>query len=152
MTAKEIVKDFVKALESGDLDKTAGYLSDDFAYVGPIPLALGRDQFLEVQRGLLAAFPDRSLNLAEVEEEAGVVRATVRFTGTHTGDLVLPVPDLPLVRATGKTVFLPLETHLYTVRGSKIASIHVLLVPGGGFQGIYSQLGARLPAPQSIKG
>lgn len=152
MKPVEIVKEFIAAMESGDVDRAATFLSDDFALSGLIPLPMYRDQYLDFLRGILTAFPDWSYNLTDIQEEAGVIRATAHVTGTHTGDLVVPVPDLPVIKATGKKVTLPGETHLYSVRGSKISTIHVLVVPGGGFQGVYRQVGARLPLPSVIDG
>lgn len=152
MKPVEIVKEFIAALESGGADRAAPFLSDDFSLSGLTPLPMYREQYLDVLRGIMGAFPDWSYNLTDVQEEAGVIRATAHVTGTHTGDLVVPVPDLPVVRATGRRIALAGETHLYSVRGSKISTIHVLVVPGGGFQGIYRQLGARLPLPSIIEG
>lgn len=152
MKPGDIVREFVAALESGDVDRAAGYLSDDFALIGLTPTPLSRQMFLDVVRGLLAAFPDWSWNLSDLQEDAGVVRATARVTGTHIGDLEVPVPELPAVRATGKRIALPAETHLYTTRGGKVGALYVLLVPGGGFQGLYRQIGARLPSPSVVKG
>ncbi len=152
MKRTDIVKAFVKALESHDLEKVASYLSDDFTFTGLTSLPIGREGFLDLQRGILSAFRDWSYNLSDVVEEGGMVRATARITGTHTGDLVVPVPDLPVVPATGRRFSLPAETHLYSVRGSKIATLRILVVPGGGFQGLYRRLGARLPEPSLING
>lgn len=152
MKGVDAVKEFVKALESRDLEKAAGYLSVDFEFSGLTPLPIGREGYLDVQRGILSAFRDWRFNLSDVHERAGTIEATAHITGTQTGDLVVPVPDLPAVPATGKHVSLPGETHFYRVRGSKIASLRVVVTPGGGFQGLYGQLGARLPSPSAITG
>ena len=65
---------------------------------------------------------------------------------------MIPVPDLPPVEATGKEVELPESTYSFDVRGSKIGNISVLVAPGGGFQGMFNQLGAKLPSPERIPG
>jgi len=152
MKPVEIVKEFIAAMERGDIERAASFLSVDFTMSGLTPLPMSKDQYIDVKRGILAAFPDWSYNLSDFQEEAGVIRATAHVTGTHTGDLSVPIPDLPIIKATGKAIALPGETHLYSVRGGKISTIHVLVVPGGGFQGIYRQLGARLPLPSIIEG
>jgi len=152
MKPVEIVMEFVAAVEAGDVDRAGSYLSDDFMFSGLMPTPMSREQYLDMLRGLLAAFPDWRLHLSDVQEEAGVVRATAHITGTQTGDLVVPIPDLPVLPATGRSIALPGETQLYSVRGSKISAIHILVVPGGGFHGMYRQLGARLPLPSSIEG
>ena len=152
MKGVEIVKEFVKALESRDVDKAAGYLSADFEMRGLTPLPISRESYLQIQRGIQSAFKNWRLNLSDIHERGGMVEATAHITGTHTGDLVLPVPDLPAVPATGKTISLPGEIRQYKVRGTKIASLRVIVTPGGGFQGLYGQLGAKLPLPAAIKG
>ena len=152
MKRAEIVQQFVAALEAGDVEMAARYLSDDFTFSGLTSLPMMREQYLEVQSGLRSAFPDLHFNLRDIREEAGVVKATVHVTGTQRGDLVLPLPDLPAVRTTGKPISLRDETQIFTVRGSKIGSIKVLLFPNGGFQGLYWQLGARLPVPKDVPG
>ncbi len=152
MKGVDIVKEFVKALESRDLEKAAACLSIDFEMSGLTPLPISRESYLEIQRGIQSAFKNWRLNLSDIHERAGMVEAMAHITGTHSGDLVLPVPDLPAVPATGKTISLPGETHQYRVRGTKIASLRVIVTPGGGFQGLYGQLGARLPLPSVING
>ncbi len=152
MKPAEIVKQFVAALEAGRVDVAAGYLSDDFTFRGLTALPIMREQYLEVQKGLRSAFPDLRFNLRDIREEAGVIKATAHITGTQIGNLVLPVPDLPAVAATGKCISLPDETQIFTVRGSKIGSIEVLVFPNGGFQGLYRQLGVRLPVPENVTG
>lgn len=143
---------FVAALESRNVDRAAGYLSDDFVFEGLTPMAMPGWQYLDVQRGLLAAFPDWSFNLKDVRQEAGLIKATAHVTGTQKGELVVPLPDLPALPATGRCISLPDETHVFTVRGNKIAAIRVLVVPNGGFQGLYRQLGAQLPVPTNVTG
>ncbi len=152
MKPAEIVQQFVAALEAGDVEMAAGFLSDDFTFTGLTPLPMMREQYLEVQRGLGSAFPDLRFNQRDIREEAGVIKATAHITGTQRGDLVLPLPDLPAVRATGKCISLPDETQIFTVRGSKISLVQVLVFPDGGFQGLYRQLGARLPVPENVTG
>ncbi|MGE5619256.1 MAG: ester cyclase [Sphingomonadaceae bacterium] len=152
MKPADIVKQYVAALETGDVDRAAGFLSDDFEVAGLTPLSIPRWQYVETLRGLLSAFPDLRFNLRDVHEEAGLIKATVHITGTQERNLVVPVPDLPSVPATGKCISLPDETQTFTVRGNKIASLRVSVSPGGGFQGLYRQLGARLPVPSAITG
>jgi hypothetical protein len=152
MKGLDVVKEFVGALESRDLEKGASLLSVDFAFAGLTPVPISRDDCLEIIRRLQSAFGDGRLTVRDPRERGGVIEATVDVAGTHTGDLVLPVPDLPAVPATGKRVFLSGSTVQLKVRGSKIASLRVVVTPGGGFQGLYRQLGAKLPLPSAIVG
>jgi len=152
MKPVEIVQRFVAALEAGNVEMAAQYLSDDFTFSGLTSLPIMREQYLQVLRGLISAFPDLRFNLRDIREEAGVIKVTAHITGTQRGELVLPLPDLPAVRPTGRRISLPDETQIFTVRGSKISFIKLLLFPGGGFQGLYRQLGVRLPVPENVTG
>lgn len=152
MKGVEIVREFVKALEARDLERAAEFLSVDFTLSGFTHLDIGREAYLEIMQGILSAFKDWRYNFDDLQETAGRIEGTARPTGTQTGDLVLPVPDLPAVPATGKCIALPGEVHQYRVRGRKISSLHVVLTPGSGFQALFRQLGAGLPVPSAIEG
>ncbi len=152
MKGVEIVGEFVKALESRDLELAGEYLSVDFTLSGLTHLDIGREAYLEIMQGILSAFKDWRFNFDDLHESAGMIEGMAHPKGTQTGDLVLPVPDLPAVVATGKCIALPGEIHQYRVRGRKISSLHLVLTPGGGFQGLFRQLGVGLPVPSVIEG
>ncbi len=67
--------------------------------------------------------------------------AAVQITGTHTRDLVLPVPGMPPIPATGKRVSLPEEHITFTFKGDTLASLTSDNVPGGGIPGLLAQIG-----------
>lgn len=145
MSKVETVKTFSEALEARDFDKAAAYLTDDFVFAGPVPQPIGKREFIAVQSAFENAFPDWSFNSHDEVEQGDQVTAAVQITGTHTRDLVLPMPGMPSIPATGKRVSLPEEHLTFTFKGDKIASLTSDNTPGGGVPGVLAQLGVPLP-------
>src|SRR2546428_8601348 len=97
MSAREIVKTFVTALQSGDMEMAASYMSDDFVCSGWTPQTMDKGQFLAMQSPLLNALTDYSYNLSNVSKVQNVkyvVEALIQITGTPTNQLTLPMPAL----------------------------------------------------------
>jgi predicted ester cyclase len=145
LTKTEIVQAFSAALEAHDFEKAASYLSDDFVLSGPIPQPLGKQEFIAVQSAFENAFEDWSFNSHDEVEQGDKVIAAVQITGTHTRDLVLPMPGMPAIPASHKKVSLPEEHLEFTFEGDKIASLASDNVPGGGVPGVLQQIGVPLP-------
>jgi predicted ester cyclase len=146
MTKLETVHAFADALEAQDFDKAASYLSDDFVFAGPVPQPVGKNEFIAIQSAFLRAMPDWSFNSHDEVEERDKVRVAVQITGTHTHELVLPMPGMPPIPPTGKRISLPVEHVEYTLSGNKITSLSSDNVPGGGVPGVLAQMGVPLPA------
>ncbi len=146
MTKTETAKAFSAALESRDFDRAASYMTDDFVFSGPVPQPIGKQEFIAVQSAFEDAFQDWSFNSHDEVEQGDKVVAAVQITGTHTRDLVLPMPGMPPIPATNKRVSLPVEHITFTFRGDKIASLTSDNVPGGGVPGVLQQIGVPLPA------
>lgn len=145
MSPAETVTALLEALESGDLERAADYLSDGYVFSGPTPRPLDKGQFLEFMRSMRRAFPDFAFNARELREQGSRVLLTLRITGTQTGQLVLPVPGMPSVPAAGRRVSLPEEPASCTVQGDRVLATSIQPVQGGGVLGILHQLGVRLP-------
>ena len=146
MTKLETVHAFADALEAQDFDKAASYLSDDFVFAGPVPQPVGKNEFIAIQSAFLRAMPDWSFNSHDEVEERDKVRVAVQITGTHTHELVLPMPGMPPIPPTGKRISLPVEHVEYTLSGNKITSLSSDNVPGGGVPGVLAQMGVPLPS------
>lgn len=145
MNAEEITRAVMTAIEAGDMGTAAGYLSDDFVFSGPVPEPVSGEQWLGLQSLLLAAFPDWSFNLSDVQVTSNGARTTHQITGTHTGDLDLAPLGLPVIPATGKSIKLPVEHAEVTIEGDKAVRLHAEVTPGGGVPGILQQLGVEMP-------
>ena len=148
MSKVDTVKAFSEALEARDFNRAASYLADDFVFTGPVPQPIGKQEFLAIQSAFEDAFQDWSFNSHDEVEQGDTVVAAVQITGTHTRDLVLPMPGMPRIPATGKRVSTPVEHITFTFKGDKIASLTSDNVPGGGVPGVLAQIGVPLPPMQ----
>lgn len=90
MNAKEIVKRFITALQSGAIAMAAQYMTDDFKLVGWMPQPPGRGAFLTLQAQLDAGMPDFSYNLSDLHAHADTVTGLIQIAATHTRDLAFP--------------------------------------------------------------
>ncbi len=74
MTAVEIVKTFITALQSGDMEMAATIMADDFVARGLADHELDKRAFLAMQSELQDAMPDLSYNLSEAHTHEHLVR------------------------------------------------------------------------------
>ncbi len=138
----DIVLELLHALEEKDYDRAARFLSNDFTFSGPTPKPVDSKEFIEVHRQMFKAVPDWRFNFNVLKEDENEVTGRVHITGTHTGDLKLPIlPNLGTIHATGKRISLPEERVQIRLKGSKIGRFNVEAVPNGGIKGILSQIG-----------
>lgn len=147
MTALEMSKKLLEALEANDTTAAAKYLSDDFTFSGPVPKPISGREWLGMQQNLSKAFPDWKFNVTDLREEGGKVRGTVQITGTHKGELDLSGIGMGRIAATGKAIKLPREELTLTVSNGKFASLNSPAASNGGVMGILSQLGVKVPMP-----
>lgn len=145
MSAMDVVKEGLAATEAGDFGKLEGMVADDFAMTGPVPMPVGKREFIGLMMAMLKAMPDWKFNATDFKENGDQVTVPLRITGTHTGELQLPMPGMPAIAATGTKVSLPAEPSTFTVKNGKLSKLEVASTPGGGVMGILSQLGVDMP-------
>jgi predicted ester cyclase len=146
MSQADHVRILSQAVESQQWEVVERHLTDDFTLTGPAPVPLNKAQFLGAMKNTTAGLPDFSFNSGEVIEHSEThVEQKIQISGTHTATLQNVIPGIPPLPPTGKRVQLPQETLHYTLEGSKISSIRVESVEGGGFGGMFSQLGVEPP-------
>ncbi len=145
MSTVETVKALVTALQSGDLELAARLMSEDCTVSGFASEPLKREEFLALQSQLLAAMPDFSYNLGQVDAEGKNAHALITITGTNTNDLALPEFGLQTIPATGLQVALPQVPCSWRVRHEAVVKIEMDEVPGGGLTGLLQQIGSELP-------
>ena len=145
MSATEIVKTFITALQSGDMEVAATSMSDDFVVRGWTPYPLDKAKFLATQSALLDAMPDFSYNLSDVHKAGDGVEALIQVTGTQTNDLILPMHGMPPFPATGLAIDLPQVKVRFVLKEHKVSEMNVETVAGGGLAGLLQQVGTELP-------
>jgi predicted ester cyclase len=144
MSATDLVKAGLAAVEAGDFKKLDSMVADDMVFAGPAPEPLGKREFIGVQMAMNKAMPDWKFNASDFKEDGDVVTVTFQITGTQTGELSLPMPGMQPLPPTGKKVSLPKEPGTFTVKNGKLARLEVTSVPGGGVMGVLAQLGVKM--------
>ena len=145
MNNEEVIKSFITALQSDDMELAAGLMADDFAASGFTPDPLDKGNFLALQSELHDAMPDYDFHFSDLQEQDDTVSSLIHITGTHNRDIELPMFGLPLIRATGLAIDLP-QVHVeYRVTDGKITEMRFESVPGSGLAGLLQQIGAELP-------
>jgi hypothetical protein len=146
METIDVVKTFITALQSGDMELAANTMTDDFKTSGLLPgRELNARELLALQSELLVAMPDFSYNLTDMQEEGDEVKALVQITGTQTGDLSLTLLGLRTIPATGIAVDLAQLSTRYRVADDKVVEMHIDSEPGGGLTGLLQQVGGEIP-------
>ena len=145
VSATEIVKTLITALQSRDMDVAANTMSDDFVVHGWTPFPLDQEKFLATQSALLDAIPDFSYNLSDVHKAGDEVEALIQVTGTQTDDLILPMHGMPPFPATGLAIDLPQVKVRFVLKDHKVSEMNIETVAGGGLAGLLQQVGTELP-------
>jgi predicted ester cyclase len=145
MSATDIVKTVLAALEAGDMNKAGSLVADDMVFAGPVPQPIGKREFLGLQGALVAAIPDWKFNASDYKEQGDTVRVKVHISGAHTAPLSLPALGIQSLPPTGKRVQLPYEPITISVKNGKVTRIETEHVEGGGVPGLLAQLGVRPP-------
>jgi len=141
------------AVKSGE-STWESIIHDKFIFKHPKFPSLNKKQFIEVHMALAAAFPDLDYGVnpdewEQLTDNRKGLRATYRFTGTHTGASFTPFHDCPEIQVTHIRVALPDEHTIIIVEDGKIVEIDVdenntLL---SGPIGFYISIGGKMPRP-----
>ena len=144
MSADQVVRSYLDALEAKDLVRVDSLISPDLVFVTPLK-PLGKHDLLRVFKAIFDAFPDWRFDHQELVTTGDVVKTRLRMAGTHTGTFVPPFPGLKPIKATGTKVVLPEQEFVYHVEREQIARIVPEPVPNGGIPGLLKQIGVTLP-------
>ncbi len=138
MSPSEIFLQYSAALNRGDFKGMTLLIHNDFRLEGAGLNGIGKIEFLAAMKAQMDAFPDYSENPTDIREDGDVVHFTAHVRGTHKG--ILALPGMNAVPITGRSIQLPPEPAWVQVNQGKILVYHVDPVPGGGINGILSQL------------
>ncbi|HEX8705905.1 MAG TPA: ester cyclase [Myxococcaceae bacterium] len=140
----EVVRAHLRAAEQGDWAKAEAALADDFKMQMkgmPFWVSIGRPNALDMHKARKTAFPDFQFHEEVVREEGNAVTIAVHLTGTHTGPLDYPIPDVPKMAPTGKSIDLPAEYFTYYVEQDRIRRVFGEIPEGHGPPALKKQLG-----------
>lgn len=144
MSIEQIARDVV--INMTDIEKLKKMVTPDaMASGGVLPQQIPIMEALKVTSGLTTAFPDLKFDIQRVTVNG--VRATVevKWSGTNTGPLSLPIPGMQDIPATGKKVSVK-DAYVITVQGDKVSHFRVDSPADGGIPAAIAQLGVKVPA------
>ncbi|WP_195760689.1 ester cyclase [Agromyces kandeliae] len=107
----DVVRRFLEAWSSQDLDTAAGLVTEDF--VNNSSTSQGRQGVIEEGRFWFGAFPDARVSIEDLIADGDKVVARTHATATHLGEFLGSAP-------TGRTIELD-EIDIFRVEGGSIA-------------------------------
>jgi steroid delta-isomerase-like uncharacterized protein len=97
----QVLKEWTRRLDAGDLDGAGELVADDVQWNNPVASVSSRDELRGVLQGYWTAIPDFKHELTDVIGSGDLVAARGIATGTNTGPLATPAGELP---ASGKPI------------------------------------------------
>ena len=146
MPVSAVMERHLAALSEHDLAQLDAQTTDDLRFFTPLG-ELSKPEYLELMRGLFAAFPDWRFEHGRLRVGWDHATVELRMEGTHTGTLELPIPGFVPAAPTGKAVVLPAQDYHYTISQDRIVRVEPASVPGGGLPGLLEQIGVSPPLP-----
>ena len=142
-TIAAVLMEYVKGLETHDVDKVATTVSDELLFISATRI-LGKADFLAMLNALYTAFPDWHYEYDGVEDR-GQDNFAIKWrqSGTHTGAWALP--GMESIAPTQKRVKIPPHYFYYRVVDSKLKIIFPEPIVGGAPRGILEQIGVTVP-------
>ena len=144
MSVEQVANDFVKNMN--DSERLKGLVTPDaMASGGVLPEAIPVMQAMGVVDALATAIPDLSFDIEQTTVNGDQATVRVRWSGTQSGPLSLPLPGMPTLLPTGKKVSVK-DAYVLTVRGDKVSHMRVESPADGGIPAALEQLGVKVPA------
>ena len=133
---KAIVLKYWDAANSHDMDTIRATLTEGYIHHDPNLPVVDADRETHLQiivGGMMVAFPDLTVSIAEMVAEGDMVSVRWSFTGTHTGEM----PGDPPMPPTGKKVNVTAMA-MHRIADGKVAETWVNF----DIMGMLQQLGA----------
>ena len=111
---------------------------------GVLPQAIPVMQAMGVVDALATAIPDLSFDIEQTTVNGDQATVRVRWSGTQSGPLSLPLPGMPTLPPTGKKVSVK-DAFVLTVQGDKVSHMRVESPTDGGIPAALEQLGIQAP-------
>jgi hypothetical protein len=143
MSIEQVARDVVSNIFNVEKIKPM-LLADAMASGGVLPQPIPVSESLKVTAGLVNAFPDLKIEIQQVAVKGNQARVSVKWEGTNTGPLSLPITGMAALPATGKKVSVQ-DVYIVTVQGDKVSHFEIATPAGGGIPGAIAQLGVKMP-------
>jgi predicted ester cyclase len=144
MSVEQVASDFVKNMNDPERLKEL-VTQDAMASGGVLPQAIPVMQAMGMVSALVTAMPDLSFDIEQTTVSGDQATVRVRWTGTQSGPLSLPLPGMPTLAPTGKKVSVN-DAYVVTVQGDKVSHLHVESPADGGIPAALEQLGVKASA------
>jgi predicted ester cyclase len=145
MSVEQVARDFVKNMNDPERLKEL-VTPDAMASGGVLPQAIPVMQAMGMVSALVTAMPDLSFDIEQTTVNGDQATVKVRWSGTQSGPLSLPLPGMPTLPPTGKKVSVK-DAYVVTVQGDKVSHMQVESPADGGIPAALEQLGVKVPAP-----
>lgn len=144
MKNANLILQFNDFLLTKQFEEFANCLADDFVCTGVTPEPIPKAGYVAMLKTMSAAFSDFSNNPTVTKELDNVAFGTLQVSGTHVGALDLGMMGMPIIPPTHKSFKLGEDKFEAIIKDGKIAHMKIILAEGGGFPGIFSQLGIEM--------
>ena len=143
MSVEQVARDFISHMNNAETMNTM-VTADAMASGGVLPQPIPIAEAMKVMDGLMTAFPDLKFEVKQVTVNGNQATVNTMWSGRNSGPLSLPMPGMPAIPATGKTVSVK-DTYIVTVQGDKVSHMQIDSPADGGLPAALAQLGVKLP-------
>jgi predicted ester cyclase len=143
MSVEQVARDFVSHMNDAKTMNTM-VTADAMASGGVLPQPIPIAEAMKVMDGLMTAFPDLKFEVQQVTVNGNQATVNAMWSGRNSGPLSLPMPGMPAIPATGKTVSVK-DTYIVTVQGDKVSHMQMDSPADGGLPAALAQMGVKMP-------
>jgi predicted ester cyclase len=143
MSVEQVARDFVSHMNNAETMNTM-VTTDAMASGGVLPQPIPIAEAMKVMDGLMTAFPDLKFEVKQVTVNGNQATVNTMWSGRNSGPLSLPMPGMPAIPATGKTVSVK-DTYIVTVEGDKVSHMQIDSPADGGLPAALAQMGVKMP-------
>ena len=143
MSVEQVARDFVSHMNNAETMNTM-VTADAMASGGVLPQPIPIAEAMKVMDGLMTAFPDLKFEVKQVTVNGNQATVNTMWSGRNSGPLSLPMPGMPAIPATGKTVLVK-DTYIVTVEGDKVSHMQIDSPADGGLPAALAQMGVKMP-------
>ena len=143
MSVEQVARDFVSHMNNAETMNTM-VTADAMASGGVLPQPIPIAEAMKVMDGLMTAFPDLKFEVKQVTVNGNQATVNAMWSGRNSGPLSLPMPGMPAIPATGKTVSVK-DTYIVTVEVDKVSHMQIDSPADGGLPAALAQMGVKMP-------
>ena len=125
MSPVETVKNFLSALQVGDLEAAGDFLADEFRFFGLAPDPLGKTSFLELIQAQRQAEPGWQIRIRLLRVDGSRVYGKAHLLDRPDSEWLITLRQGELPPGLGELLAAPEERHEYHLQAGRIVSLIV---------------------------